>query len=105
MSVERSLSRLHAKYLDVVYLHDVEFIADTVTPRSSGDHRSALNSDAEAYGLAEGQEGKIWGKGDQTVLDALAELRKLQAEGLVRHIGITGKYSEVCASCRTSSDT
>lgn len=92
MSVERSLSRLHVKYLDAVYLHDVEYIADTVMPPSAGDRRSALDSDAEAYGLAEGQEGKVWGEGDQTVLNALAELRKMQAEGLVRHIGITGKH-------------
>ncbi|EDR12522.1 galactose dehydrogenase, partial [Laccaria bicolor S238N-H82] len=53
-SVKQSLERLKTNYLDVVYLHDVEFVCD------------------------------------QLVLDAFAELRKLQEEGLIRRIGITG---------------
>ena len=89
-SVERSLKRLNTDYLDVVYLHDVEFVAEEVMPRRSGDHESALNVDAKLYGLAEGQEAKVWGKGDQTILDAFDELRKMQSEGLIRRIGITG---------------
>ena len=92
-SVERSLRRLHTDYLDVVYLHDVEFIATPVQPRASGDPLSALGDEANLYGLAEGQESKIWGDGDQQILDAYTELRKLQEEGIVKHIGITGKNS------------
>ncbi|KAF9008840.1 NADP-dependent oxidoreductase domain-containing protein, partial [Cyathus striatus] len=61
-SVIRSLKRLKTGYLDVVYLHDVEF----------------------------GDEGIVRGEGDQKILNAFAELQKLKDEGLIRHIGITG---------------
>ncbi|THH21053.1 hypothetical protein EW146_g428 [Bondarzewia mesenterica] len=89
-SVERSLSRLHTTFLDAVYLHDVEFVATPVGPRTEGVHSGALGDEAVLYGLKEGQEGKVWGEGDQKILDAIAELRKMQEEGLVRSIGITG---------------
>ncbi|KAL5508108.1 hypothetical protein ACEPAH_5726 [Sanghuangporus vaninii] len=89
-SIERSLARLNTDYLDVVYLHDVEFVAEEVMPKRSGDHTGALGAEAELYGLREGQEAKVWGDGDQRVLEAYQELQKLQAEGVIRHIGITG---------------
>ncbi|KAI0786452.1 Aldo/keto reductase [Abortiporus biennis] len=88
--VYRSLSRLNTEYLDTVYLHDVEFVCDEVQPRADGNHLSALTIDKVAYGLAEGDEGKIHGEGDQKILDAFAELRKMKAEGKIRNIGITG---------------
>ena len=91
-SVQRSLERLHTSYLDVVYLHDTEFVATWVGPRKEGDHSGALGAEAEVYGIAPGQEALIHGPGDQAILDAIAELRKMQDEGLVRHIGITGRY-------------
>ncbi|GLB33447.1 putative aldo keto reductase [Lyophyllum shimeji] len=89
-SVKNSLERLQTDYLDVVYLHDVEFVCTPVAPRSTGCNLSALADESAAYGLAEGDEGKIRGEGDQKVLDAFGELRKLQEEGLVKHIGISG---------------
>jgi D-arabinose 1-dehydrogenase len=91
-SVENSLRRLQTDYLDAVYLHDVEFVCTRVTPRQSGNHLAALAHEKVEYGLAEGDEGKIRGDGDQTVLDAFAELRKLKNEGKVKHIGITGTF-------------
>ena len=91
-SVQRSLSRLKTTYLDVVYLHDVEFVAEEVMPIKSGNHNTALTVDAAAYGIENGQEGKIWGEGDQRILDAFAELRKMRMEGIIRKIGITGMY-------------
>lgn len=91
-SVERSLLRLKTNYIDVVYLHDIEFVAEEVMPIRSGNHNAALTTHASAYGLAKGQEGKIWGEGDQRILDAYSELRKMQAEGLIRKIGITGTH-------------
>ncbi|KAI0637704.1 Aldo/keto reductase [Trametes polyzona] len=90
-SVKRSLERLHTDYLDTVYLHDVEFVCTPVGP-PAGHHAAAL-ADAEKgaeYGLAPGQEGTVWGPGDQAVLDAVAELRRLQDEGVVKHVGISG---------------
>lgn len=87
-SVERSLARLHTAYLDTVYLHDVEFVCSNPPP--AGTHSVALIEKAAEYGLAPGDEGKILGAGDQRVLDAVVELRKMKQEGLVRNIGITG---------------
>ncbi|KAI9433303.1 Aldo/keto reductase [Lactarius indigo] len=48
----RSLRRLHTGYLDVVYLHDVEFVAPCIAPRAEGNHAAALGAEAAAYGLA-----------------------------------------------------
>ncbi|KAG6861197.1 hypothetical protein C0995_002824 [Termitomyces sp. Mi166 len=81
-SVKRSLERLQTAYLDTVYLHDVEFVCTPVVPRPNGSNFGALAEESAAYGLAEGDEGQIWGEGDQKILDAYAELRKLQEEGL-----------------------
>jgi len=89
-SVNRSLSRLNTTYLDTVYLHDIEFVCSDVQPRSSENYTLALASEKAAYGLQDGEEAKIRGPGDQTILDAIAELRNLKAEGLIRNIGITG---------------
>ncbi|THH12354.1 hypothetical protein EW145_g77 [Phellinidium pouzarii] len=91
-SVERSLARLNTNYLDVVYLHDIEFVAEEIMPKRTGDHVSALDADSKLYGLAEGQEANIWGDGDQRVLDAYTELRKMKSEGLIKYIGITGMF-------------
>ncbi|PFH59599.1 hypothetical protein XA68_12116 [Ophiocordyceps unilateralis] len=60
-SVCRSLDRLGTPYLDLVYLHDVEF----VTPAA--------------------------------VVAAVAELRRLRQQGLVRYIGISGYPVDVLA--------
>lgn len=88
--VQRSLRRLHTTYLDTVYLHDVEFIAEAMSPTSVKFHTAALSDEAELYGLQLGNEAMIQGPGDQMVLDGLSELRKMQEEGLIKHIGITG---------------
>ncbi|KAI0771534.1 Aldo/keto reductase [Trametes elegans] len=88
-SVKRSLERLHTDYLDTVYLHDVEFLCTPVGPRA-GNHLAALSEKSAEYGLADGQEGVVHGDGDQKILDAVAELRKLKAEGVVQHVGISG---------------
>ncbi|KAJ7638485.1 Aldo/keto reductase [Roridomyces roridus] len=89
-SVKRSLERLKIDYFDVVHLHDIEFVSTEVTPRRTGNHSSALGADRSAYGLGEGDEGKIRGDGDQRVLDAFHELQKMKEEGLIKNIGITG---------------
>ena len=89
-SVERSLARLHTTYLDTVYLHDVECIADSKAPRTSGDHRTALGVEADAYGLGEGREAVVCGDGDREVLAAIGELRRLKDAGVIRRVGISG---------------
>lgn len=89
-SVENSLKRLQTDYLDTVYLHDVEFVCTCVAARESGNHMGALADEKVEYGLADGDGRRVRGNGDQIVLDAFAELRKLKNEGKVKHIGITG---------------
>ncbi|TFK43310.1 Aldo/keto reductase [Crucibulum laeve] len=89
-SVQRSLERLKTNYLDTVYLHDVEFVGTPVAPKTTRNQTTALGEDAAAYGLAEGDEATIHGEGDQKILDAFAELRKMKDEGLIKNIGITG---------------
>ncbi|EIN10333.1 Aldo/keto reductase [Punctularia strigosozonata HHB-11173 SS5] len=94
-SVMRSLERLNTPYLDVVFLHDLEFVATPVPPPtaaegSSGRHALALTEKVAEYGLEPGSEGKVWGEGDQKVLDAIAEMRKMQDEGLIKNVGIAG---------------
>ncbi len=90
-SVERSLERFHTTYLDTVYLHDVEFVSTPVGPLEAGNPETALFEKTAEYGLAEGQESKVWGQGDQKILDAYAELRKMQEEGKIKYIGMTGE--------------
>lgn len=85
-SVRRSLQRLHTQYLDVVYLHDVEFVAPCVAPRTAGNHATALGAEAHAYGLEPCEASGA----DERVLEAIETLRALQADGLIRHIGISG---------------
>lgn len=104
-SVMRSMERLKTNYLDVVYLHDAEFIASTIRPvHSAGDSSFALTTPGEkAWGLTPGEEGRIWGEGDQKVLTALAELRKMKEEGLINGIGITGE--ETVLGIRHPTDT
>lgn len=89
-SVSRSLARLHTDYLDTVYVHDVEFIAEARTPRMRGNHLSALGDEQDAYGLGEDQAGHVLGNGDKEALGAIAALRELQDRGVVRRVGISG---------------
>jgi len=89
-SVKRSLTRLNTEYLDAVYLHDVEFVCTPFGPTNAGNSISALNEDRTAYGLADGDEGRVRDEGDRKILEAIAELRKMQEEGLIKSIGITG---------------
>src|SRR5260370_27332565 len=53
-SVMRSLKRLGSSYLDVLFLHDVEFVVEPVYPQDpTGDSTRIINDDAlrEARGL------------------------------------------------------
>ena len=61
-------------------------------PRRDGDHSGALGEGRGAYGLAKGQEGKVWGEGDRKVLEAYGELKKMREEGLIKKIGMSGNY-------------
>lgn len=72
-------------------LHDVEFNSSLNPP--AGNHVLALSDPeiAKEYGLAPEDEGKIWGEGDQRILDAMDVLRSLKKEGKIKRIGFSGK--------------
>ncbi|KAG2362040.1 Aldo/keto reductase [Suillus spraguei] len=90
-SIARSLRRLHTNYLDVVYLHDVEFVADEKLPRRGGNHVTALGEEREQYGLNEDQEGEIYTDKDHKVLSAVKKLFELRDDrGVIKRVGISG---------------
>jgi D-arabinose 1-dehydrogenase len=71
-------------------LHDVEFNSSLNPP--AGNHVLALSDPkiAKEYGLAPEDKGKIWGEGDQRILDAMSVLRELKKEGKIKRIGFSG---------------
>ncbi|KAF9649301.1 Aldo/keto reductase [Thelephora ganbajun] len=99
-SVQRSLERLNTTYLDILYLHDVDMVADEVMPKRDGDHSTALSEDREAYDLGLGQEGKVLGEGDGKVLEAYGELKRTKEQGFVKNIGIMGNYLKLALLVR-----
>ena len=91
-SVERSLKRLGTTYLDVILLHDVEFVAEEVRPAGDDarNHLRALGDAAADWGLAPGGEAISRGPGDDRVLEAVREMFRLKDAGVVRAVGISG---------------
>lgn len=81
---------MQTEYLDAVYLHDVEFVADEVGKANHAGYPVEALADLEAYGLDEASAGRIVGKGDRAILDAYSALLKLKKEGLIRKAGIAG---------------
>lgn len=75
-------------------MHDIEFVAARIKPSdASGDPTRALTDTnvRDAWGLNPNDAALVRGEGDQQILDAYAELRKMKSEGLVRSIGVTGR--------------
>ncbi|CDZ97837.1 Predicted oxidoreductase [Phaffia rhodozyma] len=92
-SVRRSLDRLGCEYLDIVYLHDVEFIADKLPGLQKPNRPKeafSYTQVAQSMGLAPEDQGKILGEGDAKVLKAFEVLGRLKEEGLIKEIGICG---------------
>lgn len=91
-SVRTSLERLQTTYLDALYLHDVEFVAEEVgDSNAAGYPLCALETGRLAsYGLDEDSSSKISGPGDEAILAAYATLLELKEEGLIRNAGMAG---------------
>jgi D-arabinose 1-dehydrogenase len=88
-----SLQRLQTTYLDVVLLHDVEFISSPVYPIPyCGDFEKALSDPRirSDWGLDLDKPPRSWGTGDDKVLAAIKELQKMKEEGLIRAVGMSG---------------
>ncbi|GAB1520106.1 hypothetical protein RhiTH_003179 [Rhizoctonia solani] len=96
-SVQRSLERLGTSYLDVVFLHDVEYVCSPVWPADpTGDPTKILEDQAlmAAWGINGGDEGRVHGDGDQKIVDAFDELKKMKEEGIICQIGFTGEQNQ-----------
>lgn len=88
-SVLESLDRFHTDYLDVVYLHDCEFVADE-SPDANGPGFpvDALHAEKQ-QNLASDADDKA-GPGDAAVVEAYKALLQLKAEGKIRQAGLAG---------------
>ncbi|KAK4058060.1 hypothetical protein OIO90_000799 [Microbotryomycetes sp. JL221] len=94
-SVLNSCKLLNTDYIDGVYMHDVEFVAENIsgldgdeaTVNDKGEPRQEM---FKQWGLAPEDQGRIHGPGDERVLEALGELFKLKREGIVRAVGFSG---------------
>jgi D-arabinose 1-dehydrogenase len=91
-SIERSLQLLQTDYLDVLYLHDVEFVAEAAgKANQAGFPCGALHPmEASRYGLAKADASRILGPGDQAVLEAVKVMQEFKAKGRVKKVGISG---------------
>ncbi|WVR00320.1 hypothetical protein IAU59_007463 [Kwoniella sp. CBS 9459] len=80
-SVEKSLKRMGTDYLDVVYLHDLEYILPP--PSYTGNPLDSLPSIISSDLTSPSAEETV-------LLNAIATLRTLQEEGKILHVGIAG---------------
>lgn len=100
-SVRGSVRRLGCGWLDVVLMHDAEFVVEKVGRSHEEGWEAGVVS-----GLVEGERGevlaslglaptleaasKIHGPGDERFLEAIRTLFKLKDEGLIKRVGISG---------------
>ena len=89
-SVQDSLSAFQTDYLDVVFLHDVEFIANEAGQANAAGYPSRALEDLETYGLRSEDAAISLGDGDEAVLLAYQTLLALKQQGLIRRAGISG---------------
>lgn len=86
------MKRLNTTYLDAVYLHDVEFVAEEIgQPTNGGYPLCALEDEnLSQYGLDQASMGMIHGEGDRIILRAYETLLQLKQEGIIRKAGMAG---------------
>ncbi|EGF97138.1 uncharacterized protein MELLADRAFT_28369, partial [Melampsora larici-populina 98AG31] len=79
-SIQESFKLMHTSYLDVVYLHDIEFIAEELDEIDSNQvHDQVIRNPI-----------KPLGSGDQLILKAIQTLFQLKQEGKIKKVGISG---------------
>lgn len=92
-SIKESCTEMHTDYLDVVYLHDVEFVAECFHDSKGGENEGlALTQQSphpQPIPIIE-NPGKSWGPGDDSVILAIKTLFQLKSEGVIRKVGISG---------------
>lgn len=85
-SVDASLAQFQTTYLDIVYLHDCEFIADSV-----GNLNGPGNSLVSYRAYNEGKpKVAVAGKGDALIIQAFQTLLELKQAGKIRNAGLAG---------------
>lgn len=115
-SIELSIEKLDCGYLDIALLHDVEFVSENIqidqTPTSQDgfslfklsefvkngrqnfkteeEFKLAREEMLKPFGVDELSNGKVWGKGDEKILNAIEALFELKDQGKVRKVGISG---------------
>ena len=89
-SVQESLKRFRTSYLDAVYLHDAEFVADAAGKANVEGFPLDALANVEEYGLDDASAGSILGDGDRQVLEAYQELLDFKRRGVIRRAGIAG---------------
>ncbi|PRP74683.1 hypothetical protein PROFUN_03605 [Planoprotostelium fungivorum] len=86
-SVKESLRRLKTDYLDLVYLHDVEYVADL----DADDLKEGVRDPSDLKFLADEMSlARSRGPGDEKIIQAAATLFQLKDEGIIRNVGISG---------------
>lgn len=100
--MKKSCKLLKTTYLDAVYIHDVEFIADDLGAISdrSGNPEAILDDQylLERAGLSDLENCKSQGIGDDLVLEAVSALFELKKQGIVHRVGISGKPTSFITS-------
>ncbi|TIA73775.1 hypothetical protein E3P91_01287 [Wallemia ichthyophaga] len=86
-SLRRSFAYLNTDYLDIVYLHDVEFVAEAIADINEAGHPTRVLDNLQKYNLT--GEPRILGKGDEEVLNALRILNGYKKKGKIRNIGVS----------------
>ncbi|KAH8920141.1 Aldo/keto reductase [Atractiella rhizophila] len=91
-SVKQSCKRMNTEFLDVVYLHDVEFVGEDVGGANSLHFplEALKEGNLATYGLDEASASRIHGLGDERVLDGVRALFELKEQGIVNRVGIAG---------------
>jgi hypothetical protein len=80
--------KLKTPHLDLVYLHDVEFVCEPTDPKIVNDVAPIPGAEYdESWGLLHPEKK---GDGDEKILKAIEVLRELKDKGLIRAVGISG---------------
>ncbi|WAQ87528.1 hypothetical protein PtA15_8A432 [Puccinia triticina] len=92
-SVEESCTLMGTDYLDAVYLHDVEYVAEDPDGFNKGGHCGSCSDSQDAQldpAPVTEKYTQSYGPGDDTVVLAVKTLFQLKKEGLIRRVGISG---------------
>lgn len=79
---------LRTALVQLLDLHDVEFVVSKPFPSPAGAHLDALGPKAAEWGLEPPYVSH--GKGDDSILACLAVLREYQSRGVIKRVGIAG---------------